>query len=219
MAALFTGGLFSLGLLANIGQKKRSENKRQSEIENSNKVLYHSLYEPKEGWKTNVNDYCDKGGRDGLLKGRATKNGWQCRVPPKRNGLMKRYYGYCKRGYGQYDYNSIDKYGCSAGHNGGGGVCYSSAGKTCSDVRNKRKAHFRRKKGRDKYQYIGSDITSFDPDIENGLPVIDSVSCDEEKTQFKIDSGDLVKNIPLIEQPVNYYISNKFPHEDHTKIK
>ena len=46
-----------------------------------------------------------------------------------------------------------------------------------------------------------------------------SSSCDDEKTDFKIDSGELKKNIPLIEKPVNYYVSNKFPHEDHNKIK
>ena len=203
---------FGLSLFANIGAKKRAEKR--------NKVVYHSLYEPKEGWKTRVKDYCRKSRRkNGTLYGRKSKNDWRCRVPGKRNGMTGGTFGFCQKKYGYYDYDNIDKYGCSAGHKSTSGVCWKSAGKQCSDARRQRERKYRGKKGNEKYQFIGSNIITDDPEIEDGLPVIDSVNCDEEKTDFKIDSGELKKNIPLIEKPVNYYVSNKFQHEVHNKIK
>jgi hypothetical protein len=208
--SVFTSGL---SLLANIGAKKRAEKR--------NKVVYHSLYEPKEGWKTTVKDFCRKSlNRSGTLYGRRSKNNWRCRVPGKSKGRWgKGTYGFCQKGYGYYDYDNIDKYGCSAGHRSGAGMCIKSAGKQCSDARRQRERKYRGKKGNKKYQFIGSNIISDDPEIEDGIPVIDSVNCDEEKTHFKIDSGELKKNIPFIDKPLNYFISNKFPHESHNKIR
>ena len=49
-------------------------------IAERNKVQYHSLYEPKGGWKTVVKDWC-RGNPGGTKYGRKSKNNWRCQNP------------------------------------------------------------------------------------------------------------------------------------------
>lgn len=216
--SMFTGGLGLLGLLGNIGAKRRAEKR--------NKVVYHSLYEPKDGWQSTVKDWCRPCHRpkryckNGTRYGRKSENDWRCSGKQKPSlRKNKKTFGMCQKGFGNHDYDNIEKYGCSAGHKSSSNVCWKSAGKQCNDARAKRKSKFQGQSEDKKFSLIGSEIKVSDADIKSGMPVMDSISCDDEKTDFKIDSGELKKNIPLIEKPVNYYVSNKFPHEDHNKIK
>jgi hypothetical protein len=218
LLATFTMGL---SLFANIGAKKRAEN-------NNTSVGYDSLYEPKGGWQSTVKDWCrpchfpKSYCKNGTRYGRKSEHDWRClgkQKPSLGVAATPSTYGMCQKGYGYHDYDNIEKYGCSAGHKSSGNVCWKSAGQQCNDARAQRKSKFQGAAIDKKFSLIGSEIKTSDADIKSGMPVMDSISCDDEKTDFKIDSGELKKNIPLIEKPVNYYVSNKFPHQVHNKIK
>ena len=161
-------------------------------IAERNKVQYHSLYEPKGGWKTVVKDWCRRhpDRRSGTKYGRKSQNNWRCQNPRKSKGRWgKGTYGLCQKGFGFYDYDSIEKYGCATRHRSSKNICRHSAGSVCAKLRNERKQKYMAKKPSKRFSYKGSKIESYDPEITDGIPVIESISCDDSKTNFKIDSG------------------------------
>jgi hypothetical protein len=168
------------------------------------KISYHSLYEPKEGWKTAVKDTCNRRGSE-----------WRCTADQKRRGK-----GFCRKNYGKYDYDSIDKYGCNTRHRSSKGVCWQSAGSRCESLRNIRRRHFKNVKPKNR--------TQVDAEMEHipivNLPSMKDVECDSDidnSMNFKIDEGKLKSDITgLIGSEISTKeYRNIGQHENHNWVK
>ena len=146
------------------------------------KISYHSLYEPKEGWVRKPKEFCNK-------KHRYSWSDWKCDHTNYPNK------GYCQKNYGKYDYDSIDKYGCNTRHRSSPGVCWQSAGRRCHSLRQIRKDSINA-------FYKPKDRTQVDIDMKNiptiELPSMKDEECDSDinkSINFKIDKGKLKSEI------------------------
>ena len=152
-----------------------------------NRISYHSLYEPKDGWVLKPKDYCNKKhtstGKEGLCD--------QKHLYPTK--------GYCKKGYGKYDYDDVKKYGCNTRHRSSPGVCWESAGRRCYNLRNIRMNSINN-------YYRAKDRTQVDSDMQDippiDLPTLINKDCENDSEtetdnsmNFKLDVGKLKTDI------------------------
>tara|TARA_B100001142_G_scaffold323243_1_gene372931 strand:- start:70 stop:1191 length:1122 start_codon:yes stop_codon:yes gene_type:complete len=187
IGSTLTGGLLGAALAGagalNEGKTGDIFFKDGDEIDiNDPKISYHSLYEPKGGWVRKPKDFCNK-------KHRYPLSNWKCdhtNFPNK---------GYCKKNYGKYDYDSINKYGCNTRHRSSPGVCWQSAGRRCHSLRQIRKNSINR-------FYRPKDRTQVDSEMKHiptlELPSMKDIDCDNESDNsmnFQIDKGKLKSDI------------------------
>jgi hypothetical protein len=184
-----------IGLRVGINNTKHPEYHR---------ISYHSLYEPKDGWKLNPKDYCNQKHRNGNTGGLCNQKD---KYPDK---------GYCKKNFGKYDYDNVKKYGCNARHRSSPGVCWESAGRRCNNLRKMRKGSY-------DVLYKPENRTQVDSDMKN-IPTLDIPSmkdelCNSDNTSmnFIINNGKLKSDINgLIGSEISTkYYRNISPHENH----
>jgi len=172
--------------------KKRWQTDRKGDREgDENARLFSSLYEPKGGWVSKPKDYCryKHTTEEHKLNAPAGKKpGGPC---DKKKFPNK---GFCQRGYGNYDYNSILKYGCSANHRSSPNVCWESAGHRCKRARNDR-----RRLNKSKKPLKQGSI------IDGGVSTFNESNCDDD-SDFKIHSGSIIDEFNLLNNP--YKITN-----------
>jgi len=182
--------------------KKRWQTDRQGDKKgDENARLFSSLYEPKGGWVSNVKDFCRYKHTTDEHKEKSPagkKPGGPCNTEkyPKK--------GFCQRGYGNYDYNSILKYGCSANHRSSPNVCWESAGHRCKRARNDRRRLNRNKKPLKQGNIIDGGVSSFN-----------EAKCNND-SDFKIDTGSIIDEFNLLNNPyktINY--SSDAKHYSH----
>lgn len=152
------------------------------------KITYHSLFEPKDGWVLSA------------------KDGQQC-----TNGMC------CKMGVGKSDYDSVLKYGCKARHRSTPGVCWESAGRRCNNLRNIRKDSINRLyKSKDRTQ-VDIDMQDL-PELNIPSMKDEECNSANTSINFKIDKGKLISDIKgLINSEISTkkYKNNISQHENH----
>lgn len=189
------------GALSTITKKRWQTDRKGDKEGDENARLFSSLYEPKGGWVSKPKDFCrykHTTDEHKELQSGNKKPGGPC---DKKNFPKK---GFCQRGFGNYDYNSILKYGCSANHRSSPGVCWESAGHRCKRARNDR----RRLNALKKPLKEGSNI-------DVGVSTFNESSCDDD-SNFKIHSGSIIDEFNLLNNPyksINY--SKEAKHFSH----
>lgn len=149
-----------------------------------NARLYSSLYEPEGGWNAKPKDFCRWKHTTDEHRATAKKGkGGPCnkeKYPDK---------GFCQIGYGEHDYDSIEKYGCKARHRSSPNVCWESAGHRCKRSRNDRRRLNKNKKPWREGSNIIGDITT-----------VKQESC-SENAEFQIESGKIIDDFNLLNNP------------------
>jgi len=189
------------GALSTITKKRWQTDRQGDKKGDENARLWSSLYEPKGGWVTKVKDFCrykHTTDEHKELQPSKKKPGGPC---DKKKYPNK---GFCQRGFGNYDYNSILKYGCDAPHRSSPNVCWESAGHRCKRGRNDRR---RLNRARNALKE-GSNI-------DRGVSTFNEARCDNN-SDFKIDTGSIINEFNLLNNPyktINY--SSDAKHYSH----